>query len=64
MCDKCWWLEVLNDIEEKLNDGEYDFAREELLQIKTLVGANKHIAESQYRALVKISIKAFKPMRN
>jgi len=54
MCSKCDWEDVLSQIEEMLDDPDYDFARDTLEGIKEWVEEREHCTVRQRTAVENI----------
>jgi len=51
MCSKCEWVLYLQEIDDLLVSGDYDFAQDTLEGIKDWVEKNEHITAGQIKAI-------------
>lgn len=54
MCYRCGWKEIIDQIDELLDSGDYEFARETLEGILEWVLDNRHITKRQQQAIENI----------
>lgn len=54
MCVKCKYENYLDEIEEMLDDVDFEFALDTLCGIKSWVGKHSHITEKQIEAIENI----------
>lgn len=54
MCSDCNWLTAIEEIDELLDDPDYDFAEDTLVGIKDWVEHHEHITENQRQAVENI----------
>ena len=58
MCANCDWEGTLEQIEEALDSGDYDWAEDTLTGIKTWVKENEHVTPKQERAVANIILRS------
>jgi hypothetical protein len=51
MCKGCDWVEYLEDMDNMLDDPDYEFALETIEGIHDWVEANSHITDGQKKAI-------------
>ncbi|MHA1592368.1 MAG: hypothetical protein ACTSUP_07855 [Candidatus Heimdallarchaeaceae archaeon] len=54
MCEECGWEELVADIDETIDDPDYEFAYDTLEGIREWVVDNNHCTESQKEAVMNI----------
>lgn len=54
MCINCEWEELLEEIDELIDDSDYEFAQDTLEGIQEWVSDNEHCTEAQKNAVCNI----------
>lgn len=55
MCQRCDWEGSLDQIEDLLEDDEFEFAEETLKGIRKWIKENEHVTPSQEQAIANIA---------
>ena len=55
MCKSCGWEDLIEQIDELLEDDDYEFALDTLEGIRAWVAENEHCTENQQQAIENIA---------